>query len=237
MPTRPRWPALVSAVIACALSASVAQATEQTLMEPIWIGTVAADGTAGRTIPALLNLPPGWMLGDAAVMIVSDGLWPGPARERLVAPLLDEAAAVLDLDVNTARGFSPENSLTGPPATAEELVPDVRGAAETLRRDAGAGLVVALGHGPGGEAALLAASLERASRSHASALVAVASLGPGPARFALGGAAPGRGWPVRAELLCRLLAAAVPHERDAGAECLRALLGPGEAHAARAALP
>ena len=38
-------------------------------------------------------------------------------------------------------------------------------------------------------------------------VAAAASLGPGPARFVLGGAEPGRGWPVRAELLCGMLAA------------------------------
>lgn len=241
MPTRPRRsPAAPVAALAAALAFSAApvSATEHTRMEPVWIDTVAPDGAAGHTIPALLNLPPSWMIGDAAVLVLSDGPWPGLARERLVARLLGEGAAVLELDVTAARGFSPENARMGPPATAGELLPDVRGAVETLRRDAGAGLVVALGHGAGGDAAVLEAEAERASQPGGGDIAAAASLGPGPAHFALGGAAPGRGWPFRAGLLCEMLATeALPFEPGAGAECRRALVGPGEAYARRAGMP
>lgn len=240
MPTRSRPfapTAALAAVLAC--PAGPVLATEYTLMEAVWINAVAPDGSARRTVPALLNVPPAWTVGDAAVVVLSDGPWPGLARERTVAALLGEGAAVLEFDVAAARGFDPGNAGATPPAAAEELLPDVRGAADTLRRDVGAGLVAALGHGAGGEAAVLAADLEPAVRPTAGpAIAAAASLGPGPARFALGGASAGRGWPIRARLLCGVLAAeALPFEPDAEANCQRALVGPGEAYAVRAAKP
>lgn len=240
MPTRfrPFAPtAALAAVLACPAGPVVA--AEHTRMEAVWIAVVAPGGTSGHTVPALLNVPPAWTVGDAAVVVLSDGPRHGLARERLVAALLGEGAAVLELDAATARGFGPGNADAAPPATAEELLPVVGGAADTLRRDAGAGLVAALGHGAGGEAAVLAADLERAVRPGAGpTIAAAASLGPGPARFALGGASAGRGWPMRARLLCGVLAAeALPFEPDAEANCQRALVGPGEAYAVRAAKP
>lgn len=242
MPKRARSPAFAAALAAAGLvlTAAPAPGTEHTRLEPVWIDALGSDGTAGHTMPALLSVPPAWTVGDAAVVVLSEGPWPGLARERTVAALLSEGAAVLELDVTAARGFSPDNARTGPPATAEELLPDLRGATEALRRDAGAGLVVALGHGAGGDAAVLAAEIERAAVPPGAApgLVAAASLGPGPARFALGGAPPGRGWRVRAELLCGVLATeALPLERGAEGECRRALAGQGEAYTVRTAKP
>ena len=239
MPKRQSLTALIAAFAALAAAAPAARATAYTRMEPVWIDSLAPDGTVDRTVPALLNLPPGWMFGDAAVVVVYDGTWPGYANDHLVAALLGEAAAVLELDVNSARGFSPENARTGPSATAGELLPDLRAAAQTLRRDVGAGLVVAVGQGPGGEAAVLAAASEWTAPPNAIAgFAAGAPMGPGPARFALGGAAVGPGWPVRAGLLCGVLATeAVPSKPDAEAECRRALIGRGEAYAVRAGTP
>lgn len=245
MPTRPRRSptvlaaAMVATLAALACSAMPAAAKDHTRAEPIWIDTADPDG-ADRTLPALLNMPPGWMLGDAAVVVLSDGQWPGQARERLVAALLEEEAAVLEFDVNTAWRLGPQSARAGrlPPPTPAELVSDVRGAAQALRKDAGAGIVVAVGHGVGGDAAMLAASLERlAAPVDGTGLVAAASLGPGPARFALGKADPGRGWPVRAEILCGVLATVVPAQARAEADCRRALTGPTEAYAARGAQP
>ncbi len=133
----------------------------------------------------------------------------------------------------------------GPPPTAAELASDLRGAVETLQRDASAGLVVALGRGAGGDAAVLAAAAARAVPG-SDGLAAGASLGPGPAAFMLGGVPSGgemgmgvhRGWPVRAERLCRVLATtAVPQEARAEAECRRALVQPGGARPVRVAGP
>lgn len=232
-----RSPAPVIAALAAFACSAPALALEHTRLEPVWFETAAPDGGAGHTAQALLNLPPGWLIGDAGVVILSDRTWPGLARERLVAALLEEEAAVLEFDVAAARGPGPENARPEAPVAAE-LMPGVRGAVRALRRDAGAGLVVALGYGAGGEAAVLSASPERTTVPEDTGLVAAASLGPGPARFALGGAAPGRGWPVRAERLCGVLAkAAAPSEARAEAECRRALLDPGEGRAVRLAGP
>lgn len=245
MPTRrsrSQMPVAVAALAAALSSAPAprAAAVEYTHMEPVWIDATGPDGTMSHTVPALLNVPPAWMVADAAVAVLSDGPWSGLARERMVGALLGEGAAVLELDVNTARGFSPENTKMGPPPTAGELLADVRGAADALRRDVGAGLVVVLGRGAAGEAAVLAADRERAAGPGLvdPAIAVAASLGPGPAQFARGGAATGRGWPVRARLLCGILAAeALGSEPDAEANCREALIGPGEAFAVRAAKP
>lgn len=236
MPIRFRSPASAAAACAVLACSTPAPASEPARTEAVWIEEAAPDGEQGRTIPVLLDLPPGWSVGDAAVLVLVDAPWPGLSRENLVAALLDERAAVLELDGNAAWGFGPDNPRAGPEPTVAELALGVRAAVGALRRDTGAGLVVALGHGAGGEAAVLAASLERtAARPDGAGLVAAASLGPGPASFALGGAAPGRGWPVRAERLCNVLAAVAS---DSGArseaECRRALAGPAETYAAAA---
>ena len=237
-------------VLAAALAAFVGAAaptpaaSEETHVEAFWVEASASGGRAGRAVPALLELPPGWMAGDAAAVVLSDRPWPGLARERLIGALLDEGAAVLAIDAGAARGSSPENAHAGPPRrAAAELMADLRDAVEALQRDAAAGLVVALGHVAGGDAAVLAAAAARAERG-GSGVSAGASLGPGPATVVLGGVPSGgdmgvhRGWPVRAQRLCRVLAAtAVPSDARAEAECRRALVGPGEARSVRVAGP
>jgi hypothetical protein len=241
MPTRFRRSALafLAAALAAFTCSPPASATEHARMEPVWIEAVGPDGEKGLTLAALLNLPPGWMFGDAAVLVLSDGPWPDLARERLIGALLGQSAAVLELDVKKARQAGSDKSPAGPAPTVEELSLDVRAAVDVLRRDTGAGLVVALGHGAGGEAVLLAASREGAKgvdRERAG-LAAAASLGPEPARFSLGGAEPGRGWAVRAEILCGVLAGVAPPAEavPAGADCRRALVAPGAAFAGRTA--
>jgi hypothetical protein len=233
---RPQAPALaVIAALAAALLAWAAPAAppQYSRVEPLWIDTSNPDGEEGHTVTALLNLPSGWMFGDAAALVVSDAPWPELVRERLVSALLDERAAVLEIDAIDFQN-------TGDRPRPEELAPLVRAAVETLRRDTGAALVVALSHGAGGAAVVRAALLDRtATRPDGEGLLAAAaSLGPGPARFALGGAEPGRGWPIRVEHLCGVLAAvAVASEPGFRAECLRALLGPSEAYAGRLVVP
>ena len=237
-----RSPALAAVFAALACSTAPAAAREHTRVEAFWVSAAGSDGRTGHTVPALLNLPGGWMAGDAAALVLSDGPWPGSSRERLVAALLEEGAAVLELDVNTARGISPERARAGTPPAPAELVIEVRDAVAALQRDATAGLVVALGHAAGGEAAMLAAAAAR--REPADGLAAGASLGPGPAAFALGGVPTEgdlgvhRGWPVRANRLCGVLAAAaVPSQTSAETDCRRALVGPDGARAVRVAGP
>ena len=229
----PALVAIAAATLAC--SAVPGPASEKTSVEPVRFALASAGGGAGHAVPALLDVPPGWMPGDAAVVVVSDKSWSGPARGRLVAALLDEGAAVLELDPDAARGSGPaEDARPGPPPSVSELAVGLGGLVGTLKQDVAAGLVVVLGHGAGGDAAVLAASLERtAALPDGAGLVAAASLGPGPAGFALGGAAPGGGWPIRAERLCNVLAAVAPASgARSEAECRRALAGPAETYAA-----
>ena len=235
--------AALAAILACSPTAP-AQASEDARMEPVWIRTAAPNGQPSQAAVALLSLPLGWTTGDAAALVLSEGPWPHEARETLVVALLAQQAAVLEFDLTVAGSLGAEAPRTGPAPIVAELALDVSAAAQMLRRDTGAGLVVALGHGAAGEAAMLAASLEqKAMRADDAGLVAAAaSLGPGPARFVLGGAEPGRGWPVRAELLCGILAAATaaatpPARTRAEAECRRALIGPDHTSFVRLAAP
>ncbi len=239
----PALVAIAAATLAC--SAVPAPASEKTSVEPVRFALASAGGGAGHAVPALLDVPPGWMPGDAAVVVVSDKSWSGPARGRLVAALLDEGAAVLELDPDAARGSGPaENARPGPPPSVSELAVGLGGLVGTLKQDVAAGLVVVLGHGAGGDAALLAAAAARAE-SGGDRPAAGASLGPGPAAFALGGVPSGgemgthRGWPVRAARLCGVLAAAVtpPDAHAAEGECRRALVEPREGRGVRVAGP
>jgi len=208
--------AAMAALFGVALAGTAARAADDISVEPLWIAAADPTGAGFRTLPALLNLPLGWGIGDAAVLVVQDGPWLDALNQRLSAGLLDEGAAVLELDVNTARGFSPENAHNAPPLTADDLLPDVHAAVLALQRDVGAGLVVAVGRGSGGDAAVRAARPDDGDLpSEASGgLAAAASLGPGPPRFVLGPAATGRGWPVRADLLCRVLSTATAFGAD-----------------------
>lgn len=245
MADRSRLPALAALLLAFASSAPTASAYEHTRIEAMWFQPAGPSGVASPAppVPALLSVPPGWLAGDAAAVVLSDGPWPGLVRERLIAALLEEGAAVLELDTDAARGFSPENARAEPPPAAEELAADLRGAVDGLQRDAAAGLVVAIGRGNGGEAATLAAN-EARQRPGGDGLAAGAFLGPGPAEFALGGVPSEgpmgvhRGWPVRAARLCAVLARAAPgQERRAEADCWRALLNGGDSGALRVAGP
>lgn len=244
MAERFRLPTLAALLLAGATGAPNASAFDGIRMEPMWLPSGAQGGAAGAPpIPALLSVPPGWLAGDAAAVILSDGPWPGLVRDRLISALLEEGAAVLELDTDAARGFSPENARMEPLPGAAELAADLRGAVDGLQRDAAAGLVVAIGRGSGGDAAVLAADDAR-QRPSGDGLAAGAHLGPGPAAFALGGVplegsmGVHRGWPARATRLCGVLGrATVDQERRAEADCRRALLGGEDAGTLRVAGP
>jgi hypothetical protein len=197
--------------------AAPAAALEHTRFEPLWIDPAFAPGEPPAVpydVPALLNLPPGWMLGDAAAVIIADPPPAQPWPDRLTAALLAAGAAVLELDVFAARGLAPDSD--GNPALAtRDLLADAFGTLLALRREAGAGVVVLLGTGIGGEAALLAGEEAVAARHVGPAgprFAAVAGLGPGRPGFAAGVVPPAReAWGQRAPLLCALLARAVAH--------------------------
>lgn len=227
------------ALLAGCLAAPAVAAQEHTRIEPLWLEPAHPEdamGPVGYTVPALLNIRPDWVTGDAAAIVLSDGPWAEPVRDRLVAALLEAGAAVLELDVNTARGFAPDNGATGPAPSGRDLLPDVFAALQSLRRDAGAGLVVAIGQGAGGEAALLAAPEAVAARHLGAAgprLAAAAALKPGAARFAAGPPpSANEGWPVRAGPLCDVLRAVTIAPRNGFVrQCVSTFLGLGAAGA------
>ena len=69
------------------------------------------------------------MVGDAAAILLFDGPWPTPARDRLMASLLGEGAAVFEMDPDSARGLSPENASVAPSPTAATSAAASSGAA------------------------------------------------------------------------------------------------------------
>ena len=206
-------------------------AEEQARVESLWLVPVSAQHGSAASAPALFDMPPGWAPGDAVALVVADHrAAPDGARDRLAAALLREGAAVLELGAPGARGPAPDDS-TAPPRARRphDALPDLFAALMAVRRDAGAGLVVALGHGEGGEAALRAAD-EGAAARHLGAdgprFVAAGVLGPRRVAFAAGAAPPAsEGWPRRAPLLCAALAAAAEHEAAAAVQrdCVAAL--------------
>lgn len=131
-------------------------ATETARYLPVWLAPLG--GAAAQPGPALFNMPPGWITGDAAIVLAAAGDWPAGRRERLVAALLDAGAAVLELN------------LPRPGPGAEKAVrAELAQALATLRGTDGAGLVVAMGHGSGGAAAPLAQSAATLRAGRASA--------------------------------------------------------------------
>jgi hypothetical protein len=197
-------PLLALTAVAAAAGPQPAAALDYTRFEPLWLApSMAPPGTAApqpppfeRQAPVLLNLPPGWMVGDAAAVVVADHPGGDGTRDRLVAALLAERAAVLELNMHTAaRGLSTDNRAASPAApSAAQLLPDLFGALLALRGDAGAGVVVAIGQGLSGDAALLAAG-EAAAAAHLGAagprFAALVALGPaGRPAFAAGTAPP-----------------------------------------------
>ncbi len=191
-----------------------------------------------ETLRGILSVPPGWRPGDAAAVLLPDQPLPDAAGARILPALLDEGAAVLELDLHTPRGAAADNAFIPASYGGAELLPGLFGALLALRQQAGAGLVVAIGIGTGGDAAMLAADRHQAELHlgpDGPRFVAHAQLGPGRARFAAGLQAPEahEGWAIRAELLCAALAWATAAARDA--DCRAALLRPaaGETHAVR----
>lgn len=177
-----------------------ARAIELPQEHPLWVAPVL-DGAGERreAVPALLTLPPGWSVGDAAVVILARRTAADPGPARLRAALLAEGAAVLELD--------PRRIPTAPGAALAWL----RGALHALRRTQGAGLLVAVGFGDAGGTALQAA---REAGEDGSA--AGAALGGDKMGVAAGGRPPpDEGWPVRAPMLCAMLAAVLDRVADA----------------------
>jgi len=188
------WRALLTAL--AVLAAPHAGRADDALPEPVqvlpaWI--FPGGDHSGPARLALFKHPPGWRSGDAAVLLVPGADWPAGAREALREAMLAADAAVLEM-------------AEPPPGL---LLPQLSDALRVLRRDHGAGLVVVIGRGASGQAAL---ELREATRPEAapvfSPFAALIRLGPGAPGFVAGQAARAENWPHRARLLCDLLTAA-----------------------------
>lgn len=205
MAGRRGWRALRLAVaLLCGISAGARGAPG--IVEPpadlphdlgLWIAAGAAQ--EDRHGPSILAHPAGWRSGDAAVVLAPGGDWPDRLRPRMVMALLAAGAAVLDLP-------------QGVPSPGH-----LAAAIEALRRDASAGIVVAIGRGEGGAAALALAEA-------AVPFAALAWIGPGAPVFRFAAAAPSEAWAERAALLCALLADLAPPDVPSLAEACRAAL-------------
>lgn len=159
----------------------------------VWL--TDGEGRQGSDAPALFNVPARWSIGDAAAVIVP-GDWSPETRHALIAALLASGTAVLEL--NEPHGGEPRDAA---------LQRNLREALQVLQRIEGAGLVVAIGFGEGGDATLAAVEdAEDNGRRYAAA----AWLGPGPPRFRAGQVPVSEGWPIRGPLFCDLLAGVQP---------------------------
>jgi hypothetical protein len=203
------------APVAALLFAATAQAAEYTRFQALLVTPAARPGeAAGCTSLALLNLPPAWRAGDAAVVMLAPWQTADAARSRLVAAVLHEHAAVLELSVAPCPGAEP--------AEPVDALPEALGALAALRHDVGAGVVVAIGYGPGARRMLDAVGEGEAQARLGSAgprFAAAVAFGEGAPAFAVGAAqAPTEQAPARLGLLCDALGSVA---RDL-AEALRA---------------
>jgi hypothetical protein len=197
------WTAVLLAFLCPPRVEAIASTSEPVAYLPVWLADAA--GVRGNGAPALLGLPPGWCIGDAAAVVVADATWPSRLRDDLVAALLASGAAVLELALHASEEPRPA-----------ALHRDLREALTTLTRIEGAGLLVAIGFGEGGEALMDAAGVI-GEDGHGYA--AVVRLGPGAPRFGIAEAPEEEGWALRAPLFCDLLAAVQPDDDAFAADC------------------
>jgi hypothetical protein len=215
-------PALTTAAAALAAMLAAGPAWAQfAAIDLVWVQPVAApDAPRPCTRMLVLTAPRDWADGDAAVLVLAPETMANAARP-VVEALVAEEAAVLDY----ASGFGGcgETSAVAPDPVGEAL-----GGLLALK-EAGAGLVIAVGLGPSGQAALDAAREEVAARflgpDGPRFAAAAALMGEGPAAFRMGQAPSAEDrWAERAPLLCATIAAR--QGAAAQAACLAALAPP-----------
>lgn len=220
-----------SVTLAATLLAAAPGAAQQPFasMDLLWVRPAPMAGAPAPCARLLvLDLPRDWVSGDAlAILVTASGEQERSAR-RIATTLVAEDTAVLHLPTGRGGGV-------GPCAEAPlDPTHEVLGALVAARRQAGAGLVIALGVGTAGPAVLGAARDSVASEI----------LGPDGPRLAAGIAldrgwratfraeAPPHGaeaWGDRAALLCAALADLLGPTGTA--DCLDALI-PGAGNAA-----
>jgi hypothetical protein len=211
-----------------AARAQVPPALPFVLFDLVWVTPAAQRAQPPCSRLLMLELPQGWMTGDAAAVLLTGSAADEGVAQPVAAALLAEQSGVLHYPSGPAESCANRDV---------DQVAEVLGALRTLRREAGAGVVVAIGFGDAGAAAIDALQEEVAARH----------LGAGGPRLAAGAARDATGrwsfragatppppeehWQARAPRLCLALAG-TDGSPDAAA-CLAALLGtPGGTAAA-----
>lgn len=206
VPAAARAGVLAAALLGAVVAAGPARAEDGfASFELVWSTPAPApDAARGCARLLLLNIPEGWQSGDAAAVVMAPEGRGFDIARPLVGALLAQQAAVLELPSGQGGGVG---ACAAVPAGA---VAQFLGALSALRAETGAGVVVAIGLGDAGPAALAAAREAVAARL----------LGAGGPRFAfaaaLGGARPAlfeagappppeERWSDRAPLLCAAL--------------------------------
>ena len=186
----------------------------------VWMRPAVPAGAAQPCDRLLvLSAPRDWATGDAAVVLVTAAPHAEAAAAHLAEALLAEETAVARLRAGDGGGIGPCASAPADP------VAELLGALAALRGQAGAGLVVAIGLGAAGPAALAAAEEEVAQHALGAGdtrLAAGIALDEAGTRFRAGPPPPPReAWAARVPLLCEALAPLTGAE--AAAACQAAL--------------
>lgn len=221
-----KWPSMACLAFAVALPGAVpgGAAEPGTTLEPLWAPPPGA--APGCTRLLMMEAPRDWMAGDAAVVVLAAAHAEEDLAARVTEALLVQQAAVVRLRVGLGGGIGNCSAAAADPVT------ELLGTLDALRRQAGAGLVVAIGLGTLGPTVLAATEEATAARilgPGGSRLAAgMAMGGEGPALFHAGAAPPTwEHWEARVPHLCTVLAPlAAP---GAGAACLDSLTRQGEA--------
>ena len=208
-----------AAAIAVLLAAGPAQA-QYAAIDLVWAAPLVEDGGPRPCARMLvLTAPRDWADGDAAVLVLApEGMV--EAARPIVGALVAEQAAVLDY----SSGFGGCDAAT---TVAPDPVGEALGGLVALK-EAGAGLVVAVGLGSAGRAVLDATREEVVARFLGPGgprfAAAAALMGPGPPTFRMGSAPAAEDrWAERVPLFCATITA---REGPAAQAACLAALGP-----------
>ncbi|MBR0661252.1 hypothetical protein [Neoroseomonas oryzicola] len=202
------------ALIATALLASLARpaaADEYTTYASLLVTPTGASHATRCDMMSLLNLPAAWHSGDAIVVMLTAGPAYAQQRDSLIAELLAEQAAVLEVSPSASPTCVGGGHVATPPVTQAAALDMVFGGLRAARQTAGGGLVVAIGLGPEGSLALAAADEAEAGARlgpDGPRFAAGLAIGDGSARLRLGAAQVA---PERAEARLGLLCEALVH--------------------------
>lgn len=204
-----RTSALASFAALALGAAAPASGGEYTTFHPLWVTPATGPGApSGCRSVALLNLPAGWQPGDVAVVLMTTAPVADPLRDPLVAALLQEGAAVLEIVSAPGRLCWAEDEEDEVASAPPDPIADLLGALRAVTFDGGAGMAIAIGYGTGTAMALDAVRDDVAAHYLGARTVRFAAgavLGDGPPRFVLRPPRTGQRASVRLGVLCEAL--------------------------------